>query len=64
MDGIAIRFDDCKKVFGSLLSEASVAAGQPQQSLKAGCFEIMTGGILPKGSDTVVRLRRCDHRKR
>jgi molybdopterin molybdotransferase len=62
MDGIAIRFDDYKKGVREFIVEGLQPAGQPQQNLKTGlpagqvgCFEIMTGGILPKGSDTVVR---------
>jgi len=62
MDGIAIRFDDYRKGIREFVVEGLQAAGQPQQALRSGlsagqvgCFEIMTGGILPAGSDTVVR---------
>jgi molybdopterin molybdotransferase len=55
MDGIAIRFDDYKKGKRSFVIEGVQAAGQPQQNLQSGCFEIMTGGMLPEGSDTVIR---------
>lgn len=55
MDGIAIRFSDYEKGVREFVIEGLQAAGQPQQALKSGCIEIMTGGILPEGSDTVVR---------
>jgi molybdopterin molybdotransferase len=53
MDGIAIRFSDRKK----FTVEGTQAAGQPQQTLRSedSCIEIMTGAVLPEGSDTVVR---------
>ena len=54
MDGIAIKYSKGKNEF---TVEGTQAAGQPQRSLKSddGCFEIMTGAVLPVGSDTVVR---------
>lgn len=52
MDGIAIKFREGVKEF---VVEGTQAAGQPQQRLKNGCIEIMTGAVLPEGADTVVR---------
>jgi molybdopterin molybdotransferase len=53
MDGIAIRFDDYEKGKREFVVEGIQAAGQPQ--VKARCVEIMTGAMLPEGTDTVVR---------
>jgi molybdopterin molybdotransferase len=57
MDGIAIAFEEFSSGRREFFVEGTQAAGQPQQSLKSknGCIEIMTGGVLPAGSDTVVR---------
>lgn len=57
MDGIAISFDEYQKGKREFAIEGVQAAGDKQQSLKdkRGCFEIMTGGMLPEGTDTVVR---------
>jgi molybdopterin molybdotransferase len=56
MDGIAIAFDEYLSGRREFKVGGTQAAGQAQQSLpKNGCIEIMTGAILPEGSDTVVR---------
>lgn len=57
MDGIAINFNEYSSGRREFRIEGTLAAGQPQQDLKSkdACFEIMTGAILPAGSDTVVR---------
>ena len=57
MDGIAIRFSDYKngqRVFPIIGIQA---AGSPQLSVAESglCAEVMTGAMLPKGVDTVVR---------
>lgn len=52
MDGIAIKYQEGVTEF---VVEGTQAAGQPQQHLKNGCIEIMTGAVLPEGADTVVR---------
>lgn len=54
MDGIAIRFDDYSSGQREFAIEGLQAAGQPQQRMNMGCIEIMTGAVLPTGSDTVV----------
>lgn len=57
MDGIAIDYE----VYASGVREFQIAgtgaAGAPQivMSNKSSCIEIMTGAILPVGTDTVVR---------
>lgn len=57
MDGIAIAFDAFKEGKNSFPIEGTQPAGVPQQSLTnpENCFEVMTGAILPKGTDTVIR---------
>jgi molybdopterin molybdotransferase len=57
MDGAALdskEFRSGRKQFKIL---ATLAAGQPAISLNdpAGCVEVMTGAVLPAGTDTVVR---------
>ncbi|HHM21891.1 MAG TPA: molybdopterin molybdenumtransferase MoeA [Bacteroidetes bacterium] len=57
MDGIAIqygRFANGQKTFKV---EGLQAAGAPQMTLadSGNCLEVMTGAVLPKGTDTVVR---------
>ena len=57
MDGIAIRFDDWTDGRRDFHIEKMAAAGAPQTELtqRGSAVEIMTGAILPKASDTVVR---------
>lgn len=57
MDGIAIQYDayeDGQRIFEI---EAMGPAGAPQVTLQSTnkCIEIMTGAILPIGTDTVIR---------
>ncbi|MEL6134255.1 MAG: molybdopterin molybdotransferase MoeA [Bacteroidota bacterium] len=57
MDGIAISyqtFADGKRVFEV---EGVAAAGSPMQILAdpQACLEVMTGAMLPQGTDTVIR---------
>ncbi|RPE09301.1 molybdopterin molybdenumtransferase MoeA [Chitinophaga lutea] len=56
MDGIAIHFDSYQRgqrIFGL---EDLAAAGMPQLQLAnfADCIEVMTGAVLPEGTDSVV----------
>lgn len=55
MDGIALRFGDIAntKDFTVL---GTIAAGHPSQTLTqaAACYEVMTGAMLPPGTDSVV----------
>lgn len=57
MDGIALNYADFAKGRRRFPIAGIGAAGAAQQSLQqAGyCIEIMTGAMLPKGTDTVVR---------
>lgn len=57
MDGIAILYADFDKGQREFEIEAIAAAGDPQkEKLKAGtCLEVMTGAIMPKGCDSVIR---------
>ena len=57
MDGIAILFDSFKNGQKSFTIAGVAAAGSAQQYLKNAehCIEVMTGAILPKGVDTVIR---------
>lgn len=57
MDGIAIAFDEWKSGHREFNVEDIQAAGSPQKSLRdvSNCIEVMTGAILPEGTDTVVR---------
>jgi len=57
MDGIALNFAVFEKGERTFTIEGTAAAGTPQQKLKnnTNCMEVMTGAILPKGVDTVIR---------
>ncbi len=57
MDGIAILHDSFKQGIHSFPIEALCAAGMPQQKLNnpKRCMEVMTGCVLPEGTDTVIR---------
>jgi len=62
MDGIAIRYADFKKGTRVFKIEDVAAAGDPQKTLKDSdaCLEVMTGSILPAGSDTVIKYEELD----
>jgi molybdopterin molybdotransferase len=57
MDGIAISSGEFLRGRVHFKILDTLAAGQPAVSLSdpAGCIEIMTGAMLPEGTDTVVR---------
>lgn len=57
MDGIAIAFATYENGQRSFLIEGIQPAGEAQQSLSntKNCYEVMTGAMLPKGVDTVIR---------
>jgi molybdopterin molybdotransferase len=57
MDGIAIRFDSFEKGKRKFFMEKVQAAGAPQLVLEQNenCVEVMTGAMLPQGTDTVIR---------
>jgi molybdopterin molybdotransferase len=56
MDGIALHFEVFKNGQTEFAIESVQAAGEPQGKLtkKNHCIEIMTGAMLPEGTDTIV----------
>lgn len=62
MDGIAIAFQSFERGQRDFPIAFIQAAGSPQQELldKSTCCEVMTGAILPKGVDTVIRYEEID----
>ncbi len=57
MDGIAIRFEDFAKGTRTFSIAGIAAAGAEQMMLEQEnrCLEVMTGSVLPNGTDTVIR---------
>ena len=57
MDGIAISYNQFKNGQREFAIVGTQAAGEPQKILADAnqCFEVMTGAILPKGTDAVIR---------
>lgn len=57
MDGIAVAYDTFKNGKRTFVIEAIAPAGTPQLTLKdaQNCIEVMTGAIMPKAVDTVIR---------
>jgi len=57
MDGIALSYSDYDQGTRTFPIEAIAAAGAPQVNKKNSgtCVEVMTGAILPNGTDTVIR---------
>ncbi|UTA68541.1 molybdopterin molybdotransferase MoeA [Emticicia sp. 21SJ11W-3] len=57
MDGIALAFKQIVAGQVSFRIESTAAAGKPQVMLQnpMNCIEVMTGAILPDGTDTVIR---------
>ncbi|SNT39492.1 molybdopterin molybdochelatase [Ekhidna lutea] len=56
MDGIAISMSDWEKGMRSFPVSGEQFAGAPQQELTHGtCLEIMTGAVVPKEADVVIR---------
>ena len=57
MDGIAINYESYKKGNRKFTIEGIQAAGEQPKKLKTqeSCIEIMTGAMLPTGTDTVIR---------
>ncbi|MBY0433194.1 MAG: molybdopterin molybdotransferase MoeA [Cyclobacteriaceae bacterium] len=62
MDGIAIHFETFKRGFREFPIEGTQAAGQPGYTLRdnQNCIEVMTGALLPYGTDTVIRYEDVD----
>lgn len=57
MDGIAIRFEDFAEGNRQFAIQGIQAAGDPQQTLQQpnSCLEVMTGAMMPKNADTIIR---------
>jgi molybdopterin molybdotransferase len=57
MDGVAIRFDSFDDPDQAYIIESVAPAGSIQRVLHdpMKCIEVMTGSVLPKGTDTVIR---------
>ncbi|MCR9252413.1 MAG: molybdopterin molybdotransferase MoeA [bacterium] len=57
MDGIAIASSKFQEGVRSFAIAGTQLAGSPQLTLEdiSGCFEVMTGAVLPEGTDTVIR---------
>jgi molybdopterin molybdotransferase len=62
MDGIAIDVDHFKGVGQHFKIEATQAAGSHQLSLlnPTNCIEVMTGAMLPHGTNVVLRYEDLD----
>ena len=58
MDGIAINLTSFKKGSRTFKIESIQAAGQTQKKLRSlrGCFEIMTGSVVPTGCDCDIPI--------
>ncbi len=57
MDGVAIQYASWKSGRNEFFIEAVQAAGEPRKELMNGnnCLEVMTGAMLPEGTDAVIR---------
>ncbi len=57
MDGIAILYSSWSDGLREFVVEDIQPAGEPQKKLhdEAACLEVMTGAVLPNGTDTVIR---------
>ena len=62
MDGIAIKYATYAEGQRQFPIEKVIAAGDPQGELKEvkNCVEIMTGAVMPKGADIVIRYEDLD----
>ncbi|AKQ45628.1 hypothetical protein TH63_08150 [Rufibacter radiotolerans] len=61
MDGIAIKASEIKADTRTFKVEGMVPAGSPAQILQNShhCLEVMTGAVLPLGTDAVVPYEQC-----
>ena len=57
MDGIAINYYSFEQGYRSFRIEGIAEVGAPQKTLMdaANCLEVMTGCVLPRNTDTVIR---------
>jgi molybdopterin molybdotransferase len=65
MDGIAVAYRDWSAGVRAYEIVGTQAAGAPQfaVSLAEQCVEVMTGAILPRGTDTVIPVERIERRE-
>ena len=58
MDGIAITFAAFERGQRTFFIESIQAAGAPQKILQntENCIEVMTGAMLPEGTDAVMKI--------
>jgi molybdopterin molybdotransferase len=63
MDGIAVAYRDWDSGKRSFEVVGTQAAGAPALTAEAGqCVEVMTGTLLPAGTDTVIPVERVERR--
>lgn len=62
MDGIAIRYEDYKKGHRTFKITTTQTAGAPAATIEGegSAVEVMTGAVLPKGADSVIRYEDLD----
>ena len=62
MDGIAISYNSFNEINRKFQIEKIAAAGSPKVTLQdnSKCIEVMTGAVLPSGTDTVIRYEDLD----
>jgi molybdopterin molybdotransferase len=62
MDGVAIVYETWKAGNRKFPIEGIQGAGEPQKTLAdpLHCMEVMTGAVLPNGTDTVIRYEDLD----
>jgi molybdopterin molybdotransferase len=65
MDGIGLAFDSYQKGQVNFKIESIQAAGELRKKLNgnSGCIEIMTGAMLPEGTDTIIPYEQLEINK-
>ncbi len=63
MDGIAIRHESWSRGTREFAIEGIAAAGGQPMALRSdtGCLEVMTGAVMPEGTDCVVPVERIEN---
>jgi molybdopterin molybdotransferase len=64
MDGVVLAFDSYQEGQMNFRIESIQAAGELQKKLNSnsGCIEIMTGAMLPEGTDTIIPYEQVEIR--
>ena len=62
MDGISIAFADLEilKTAGLFVEKSTYAGDVQTEQISGTCIKVMTGGVVPKGADTVIRIEDID----